>query len=231
MYAVDLLFAALPSAEPPEPPSRGVCCVTGEHCQTIPRKHAIKDSFTRHDLLRAPDSDRVGLAAWRIMTYTEPHPDPAKKRGLRPLQQSHWLCDGREIRYLNRQGVRALVVEGVDAVTWAGYVTTSYKKHGSLLAPVNTGSRQVWLWEVRAVDCSDRAKVAETWTRLRAAQDAGIHRPIIEALDIAPGYIPKVGVRIWLDFERWARPRMLSGIYQFLTYLLPSKEELQETQS
>jgi hypothetical protein len=49
---------------------------------------------------------------------------------------------------------------------------------------------------------------------------------LIERLDIAPGYMAKIGWRVWRDFEAWARPRMLSPLYQFLTYLLPSQEEL-----
>jgi hypothetical protein len=226
MTAIDLIAAALPPETPPESPAEGVCCVTGATCPTIARRHAILDSFTGLDLLRAPMSDRVGVAAWRVMTHSVTHHDPTKKRDLCPLRQSHWICDGRTVEYLDRQGVRKRVLNGVDAPQWAGYVTTSYKKHGSLLAPVNAGGRVVWLWETRLVDCSDRAAVADTWARLRAAQDAGIPRPLIEALDIAPGYMAKIGWRVWREFEAWARPRMLSPLYQFLTYLLPSQEEL-----
>lgn len=225
MIAIDLLAAALPHKEPPEEPQRGICCVSGTETQTIARKHAILPSFTSHDVLRAPLSARIGISAWRVLTNTEPNKDAAK-RDSRPLQQSHWVCDGKKIEYLDRQAVRQKVLVGPDMDIWAGYVTTSYKKHGSLFAPVNSAGRQVWLWETRVVDCSDREQLAETWRRLRNAQDAGIHRPIIEALDISPGYISKVGWRVWHDFEKWARPRWLSPLYQFLTYLLPSKEEL-----
>jgi hypothetical protein len=226
MHAVDLIAAALPPESLPEPPAEGVCCVTGATCMTIGRKHAIKPSFTNIDLLRAPDSDRAGVAAWRALTYSTPHPDPAKKRDLCPLRQSHWLCDGQTIKYLDRQGVRQRVLDGVGALQWCGYATTSYKKHGCLLAPVNVGGRAVWLWETRLVDCSDMDAVADTWSRLRAAQDAGIPRPLIERLDIAPGYMAKIGWRVWRDFEAWARPRMRSPLYEFMTYLLLSKEEL-----
>ena len=225
MIAVDLLARSLPYVDPPEIPERGICCVSGEETDTINRKHAILVSFTSIDILRAPGSDRVGIAAWRVMTHTSANKD-STKRDTRPLQQSHWICDGEKIEYLDRQGVRRYVIDGVPFGRWAGYATTSYKKHGSLLAPVNTGGRQSWLWEMRQVDCSDRGQVAETWRRLRNAQDAGIHRPIIESLDPSPGYIPKIGWSIWRDFESWARPRRLSSLYQFLTFLLPSKEEL-----
>jgi hypothetical protein len=213
MTAIDLIAAALPPESPPETPEEGVCCVTGATCATVHRKHVIKPSFTNLDLLRAPDSDRAGVAAWRVMNHT-------------PARQSLWLCDGTERQLLKRMDARALVLGGVDAAQWAGYVTTSYKKHGALRAPVNSGGRQVWLFEMRVVDCSARADVADAWARLRAAQDAGIPRPLIEHLDIAPGYMGKIGWRVWREFDTWARPRMHSPLYDFLTYLLPSQEEL-----
>jgi hypothetical protein len=171
-------------------------------------------------------SDRVGLAAWRVLTYTVVHTNPAKQRDLRPLQQSSWICDGEAVMPLDRQAVRRHVLDGVVAAQWAGYVTTSYKKHGVLRAPVNTGRRQVWLFELLLVDCSDRPAVASMWERLRVAQDAGIPRPLIESLDIAPAYMAKIGWRLWRDFEVWARPRYRSPLYLFLTYLLPSREEM-----
>ena len=226
MTAIDLIAAALPPETPPESPVEGICCVTGAKCMTVARKYAIQDSFTGRDLFRAPASGRVGIAAWRVLTYTVPHPDPAKKRDLCPLRQSHWLCDGLSVALMDRHRARVAVIDGVDVEHWAGYVTMSYKKHGALLAPVNSGGRQVWLWETRLVDCSDRSAVDLMWGRLRAAQDAGIPRPLIEKLDIAPVYMAKIGWRVWRDFETWARPRRLSPLYQFLTYLLPSIEDL-----
>lgn len=214
MIAIDLIAAALPQETPPEAPVEGVCCVTGATCPTINRKHAIKPSFTNLDLLRAPDSDRTGVAAWRALTY-------------KWERMSSWACNGETFERLDRKGVRGLVLSRDEiALPCAYYATTSYKKHGSLRAPANPPGRRVWLFETRLVDCSDMDAVADTWARLRAAQDAGIPRPLIEHLDITPGYMAKIGWRVWRDFEAWARPRMLSPLYQFLTYLLPSQEEL-----
>ncbi|MGH8019573.1 MAG: hypothetical protein ACREIA_15090, partial [Opitutaceae bacterium] len=193
MTTIDLIAAALPPESPPETPREGVCCVTGETGPTIARAHALKPSFTNLDLLRAPRSDRASVAAWRVLNHA-------------PVRQSLWLCDGRELRLLKRTDVRPLVLEGVPgAYPWAGYATTSYKKHGALRAPVNTGSSQRWLFEMRVVDCSDRAAVAATWARLRAAQQAGIPRPLIECLDVSPGHMARIGWRAWREFEAWAR--------------------------
>jgi hypothetical protein len=188
--------------------------VTGASCATISRKHVIKPSFTNLDLLRAPDSHRASVVAWRALTY-------------KWERMSSWACNGETFARLDRKGVREQVLTRDEiAMPCAYYATTSYKKHGALLAPANPPGRRVWLFETRLVDCSDMDAVEDTWARLRAAQDAGIPRPLIESLDIAPGYIGKVGWRVWCDFEAWARPRMRSPLYQFLTYLLPSMEEL-----
>lgn len=224
MTAIDLIARALPEIALPEEPQAGLCCVTGKRCQTVSRKFGIKPSFTNWSLLNAPDSERISVAAWRVLTHSVAV--EGKGRELRPLQQSSWICTGDALTLLDRQGVRKQVLEGVAASAWCAYATTSYKKHGCLLTPVNTGGRQVWVYETRLVDCSDRVAVGETWGRLRAAQDAGIPRPLIEYLDISPAYMAKIGWRLWRDFESWARPRVRSPLYQFLAYLLPSQEEM-----
>jgi hypothetical protein len=142
-------------------------------------------------------------------------------------RKSSWVCDGETFLKLDRKGVRSQVFAFRGGV-WSGYATTSYKKHGALLAPVNSGGTNRWLFEMRVVDCTDRAQVEDTWNRLRAAQDAGIARPLIECLDIDPSYMAKIGWRVWRDFHAWAVPRRNAPLYQFLTYLLPSQEELKE---
>ncbi len=213
MTAIDLIARALPAQSTPDDLQDGICCVTGQSTATVPRKLVIKSSFTNLDCLRAPLSDRAGLAAWRVLNYP-------------PARQSSWICDGVTFRKLTRVDVRGLVLSGVSAEAWAGYITTSHKKHGVLWTPVNQGNRQVWLFETLLVDCTDRVAVADHWQRLRAAQDAGVSRPLMESLEIYPGYIEKVGWRNWTAFERWARPRLQSPLYRLLVYLLPSKEEL-----
>lgn len=226
MLAVDLVCQALPQVDPPETPSHGICCVTGVPGPTIARKHGISSSFNNLDILRAPGSNRIGLPAWRAITYTAPN-DEGKKRDLAPLRQSHWVCDGLAITYLDRIGVRNLLLNDEPiAPVWAGYATTSYKKHGVLLAPVNAANRRVWLWETRLVDCSDMAALKETWQKLRAAQDAGIPRPLVGALDVSAGHMAKIGWRVWHEFYQWAFSRRNSALYQFLTFLLPSQDEL-----
>lgn len=139
MSAIELLYAALPQKDPPEAPQEGVCCVLGTRELTIARKHAIKPSFTNLDLLRAPDSARVSIRAWRVLTHAEPAKE-GKKRDTFPLMQSSWVVSDT-LQLLDRQSVRRCVIEGMRPPgDWAGYVTTSYKKHGALRAPAKSPS-------------------------------------------------------------------------------------------
>lgn len=226
MNAIELLFAALPTLDPPELPEDGVCCVLGTVEQSIHRKHGIKPTFTNLDLLRAPGSDRISVRAWRVLTHSEPAKE-GKKRDTFPLLQSSWVCDRDGLQLLGRIEVRDRVLGGVADCSdpWCGYVTTSYKKHGSLRAPVNTGGRRRWLFEQQVVDCTDRPDVAEHWSRLLTIRTAGVPRPVIESLDAGVPTMRKHGAA-WQEFERWARPRYHSALYRFLTYLLPGTEEL-----
>lgn len=229
MTAIELLYEALPAREPPEIPGEAICCVLGTREPTIDRRHAIKPSFTNLDVLRAPDSERVSVRAWRVLTHSKPAKE-GKKRDTFPLMQSAWMSSNRELILLNRHEIREIVVNGGDPFSgshsaWAGYVTTSYKKHGCLRAPVNTNGSQRWLFETEIVDCSDRAQVQDWWTRLREAREAGIPRSVIETLDISVPLFAKHRAH-WQAFEPWARLRYQSVLYRFLTYLLPSQEEL-----
>jgi hypothetical protein len=226
MSAVELLYRALPPRAPPEVPAESVCCVLGTREPCVDRKHAIKPSFTNLDLLRAPDSNRVSVRAWRVLTHSVPAAE-GKKRDTFPLMQSSWVA-GESLQLLDRQGVRRCVIEAMRPPgMWAGYVTTSYKKHGCLRAPVNANDSACWLFETDVVDCTDREKVAVWWERIRTVREAGIPRPVIETLDCSVHLMSK-HLRLWTDFEAWARERWRSPLYRFLTYLLPSQEEISD---
>lgn len=226
-HACHLVAAAVPEAMLPAlpcAPVEGLCAVTGVQGPCLPRSAVISDANCDAYLFAAPASPLVSVAvytAWNFGTTK-----PGAKRQSCPERQSCWWCDGREFRQLDKAAMRAIVLEGSPSTPWAMWVTTSYKKHGTIRTRVNRFGFGVIGFDERLVDCSRDWEVVEMWERLRAAQDAGIPRPLIEALDIAPGYMAKIGWRFWRDFERWARPLRLSPLYQFLTYLLPSQEEL-----
>lgn len=220
MHPCNLIHQALGAADPDYPAevaalerSAGLCCVTGADGPTVPRREILGKSFTDGALLAAPDSDRLGLAAAVAMRY-------------KWERMSSWICDGGTFRRLDRQGVRAAVLGPRPTRPWSAYATTSYKKHGSLRAAVNGPGRALWLFESRLVDCSDQAEVAAWWAILEAARRGGLPRPVIEYLEPGPKVLAAFGVRHWLAFEAWARPRQRSALYAFLCYLLPSEEEI-----
>lgn len=218
MHATRLIFDALPLAEReplPAVPAPGICCITGEAGDCVPRAELLGKSFTEQHLLKAPDSPLVGVPAWCALKY-------------RWERMGSWLCDGQTFARLDRLCVREHVIGGVRRERWGGYVTTSYKKHGAMKAPVNSGARQVWQFEMVQVDCSDRAKLAAWWDVLNRALREGIGRQSMEALDMPPAVMRKVGIAKWEAFRAWARDKHRSGLYALLCYLLPSQEELKK---
>jgi len=215
--------AALPKL--PATPRDSVCAVSGDVCACLPRKDVLGKSFTNTNLLTAPQSDFVGVDVYQAWYYGYKAQE-GKKRDKRPERMSSWFCDGETFQELNRVDVRDKVFLPKMPRMWAGYATTSYKKHGSLLAPVNTGDRRFWLFEERQVDCSDMGTVELWWDRLNTALRAGIGRSVLETLECPPFVMAKVGLPTWLDFEQWARDKYQSALYAFLCYLLPSQEEL-----
>jgi hypothetical protein len=127
---------------------------------------------------------------------------------------------------LDRIGVREIVIEEKYPAVWSGYVTTSYKKHGSLWARVNANGVRFWRFEALDVDCSDHGYLMRVWERLNEELRRGFSRPTLESLACPPFFLKKVGVDKWLELERWARPIAASPLYRFLCYLLPSQKEL-----
>lgn len=206
-------------------PTLGMCCITGDVGPCIPREHLIKrGTFCDQDKLAAPLSQSVSVEAWSAWRYGSRA--EGKKKDMRPECNQSWWCDGKEFRVLRRLDVRELVLGGSPSVPWAAWVTTSYKKHGSLRAVVNGGRRGTVAFDDALVDCSDGVKVAERWTRMDAAVRVGLGRKVIETLNCPAWVMGKVGLRTWMDFERWARRVQRTPLYSLLCYLLPSKEEI-----
>lgn len=217
MTAIELVAKALTKSVEAEPlpcdPADGVCCVTGIEGPAIPRKGLIGASFTDQEALKRPDSKSVSVDAYITLKH-------------KWQRMSSWYCDGERFQRLDRLGVRSLVINGVNAPIWAGYATTSYKKHGALRAAVGGGSKQIWRFEGINVDVSDRERVLEVWRTLNRFLLLGIGRPSLEAGRCAPVAVRIAGVAAAMEFEQWAGPIYRSSIYQFLCYLLPSQEEL-----
>lgn len=213
MHAFSLLAPTVPIEPLPVDPQQNICCITGMECACIPRKLGILESFTNQDMFYAPQSAWIGVDAYRVLRY-------------RPERASSWYCNGSTFQKLTRQDVRKLILCGEYDHRWAGYATTSYKKHGGLWATVNTRPRAVWRFESIDVDCSDHGRVDRMWSSMLEWISAGIGRRMMETLKCPPYWISRIGAATWMAFERWAAPIHLSPLYLFLCYLLPSKEEM-----
>lgn len=225
-----LIASALPPKLMPEPPCatiEGLCAVTGNIGPCLPRKLVILDTNTDGYLFVEPTSQLVHVdvyTSWAFGTLKE-----GAKKVTCPERQSCWWTDGREFkRLMKKTEMRPYVLEGSPTTPWAMWITTSYKKHGSVRTKANSSHRGVIGFDDLMVDVSNKTRVHEYWYKMRAAQNSGIQRPLIEKLDIKPAYMQKIGWKLWKDFEDWAKVRSRSPLYKLVCYLLPSMEEIQE---
>jgi hypothetical protein len=233
MHSTDLIAACLTADEKeplPEAAQSGVCCVSGATTDTIARKHLFGASFNDLNILVCPDSNRVGANVWYAFKFGEPSVNPEtgelNKRKKYKEMQTCWWTDGETFREMRKAQIRELVLRGTTSKHWAGWVTTSYKKHGSLRSPVNNTPFGIWGFDDLQVRANDKDKVLAIWFKLRSAQNNGIGRTGIESLNIPVGIMLKVGMTFCNEFLTWAQSRYQSPLYQFLVYLLPSQDEL-----
>jgi hypothetical protein len=219
MHAVNLIASALRSQAPPDAalpgnPAEAVCAVTGQIAPCYPRKGLLGSSFTNLDLLKAPDSAYISEDAWIALS-------------CKWERMSSWICDGESFRRLERRDIRDLALGDAYPDKWAAYATTSYKKHGSLWAPVNTGrAAAVWRFEGIYVDCTDQDRLVDWWNIMDSAIRTGIGRQSMDTLLPSHTTLSVAGIAAWMDFYNWARSKYLSPLYRFLLYLMPSQEEI-----
>jgi hypothetical protein len=230
MHTTDLLSAACPEEwkEPlPENPVDGICCLTGQQGPTIGRKRIFGPSFTEFEIFKVPESDRVGINVWyafRAGYFAE----KGKKRKKKPEAMACWWTDGDKWVETDKVKIRNFVFNGSGNQNWAGWVTTSYKKHGSTRTPVNCREFGVWAFDEVLVDCRNINKVINWYDKLRNAQNFGLNRTVIETLDIPVFVYNKIDQKKWIEFKKWAVSKRETSLYKFLCYLLPSHKELKE---
>lgn len=203
-----------------------VCCVSGEVKPCVPKKDLISSSFTDMQYFKAPTSAWIGTdvyAAWRYGTR-----EPGKKRDFVPTRNCCWYVDQNEFRIkLNKKDIRDIALKG-GAPPWACWVTTSYKKHGTMRARPNNFMHGIIAFDDLQVDCSDVARTKEIYDRLCGMQLKGFSRPILESLSCPPGVLKKNGFVEWNEFYSWAKPFYTSALYQFCCYILPTADEIKE---
>lgn len=226
MHPTNLLARHFRGLATISPTDIGICCVTGETTECVPRSDVIGRSFTDWNLLAAPDSEWIGTDVAIAWTYGERA--DGKKRDFCPERHACWYASETCFRKTNRADIREMVLHGAPDPLWAGWVTTSYKKHGSIRAVANSGAYGIWGFDDTRPDASDHRKTTEWWTRLRHYQDHKIGRKSLETGDAPPLVIRTIPLAIWMDFRKWVTDKLDDRLYRFLCYLLPSKEELKE---
>jgi len=220
LHPVDLIADNIEHIPIPVDPVRGICAVTGREDWCIPFKACFGNSFTNLNILPAPGSGLVGLNAFQAIKH-------------KPARMSSWIAMQDDFlrfgKSVDGDGWRSRILGYIltpPEVPWAAYITTSYKKHGVLLTPLNSGKKSIWIFEMLQVDCSDARKVQDYWQRLNVALRKGFSRTILESCRCPAFVMKKAGIAEWMQFERWATGKYQSPLYKFICYLLPSQEEL-----
>ena len=208
------------ASEIPEKPARGICCVTGRECETISRKWGIKPTFTRQDIFRAPDSDRIGVDAFLTLGYE-------------PERKACWIATEKEIR-LVRENIKAtfreiILNEQYPEGWWAIFITTTWKKHGAIVAPACQGKRRPFVaLDDEAIDVSRSDLLRGYFSRLCGAKKKGFSTQMLEdvVFNSASMKFGSFSIEEWLEFRDWANGKKCSPLYRLALYLLPSAEEL-----
>lgn len=225
MHAVNLIALNVPDVPAFGQIGQGVCCVTGERTACIRKEDLIGESFMDWDLLAAPSSPHVGIDAY--LAWSHGVIRPGKKVPFHLERHGCWFVSEWEWRQVTKVDVRKLVLEGAPDTPWAGWVTTGFRKHGSLRAPVNFKARGIWGFDELRPDCSEHGNALLWWNRLRYYQDAGLSRKTM-SICTAPSYVLKrIDPSILLDFIAWRWDKFRSPLFAFLLYLLPSQKELE----
>lgn len=228
MTIFDLIANSAKVPMPEGEAADGICCFTGRMCKTLPRKDVLDKTFNKHDFLRAPDSDRVGVNVLRALS-------------LKEERMSCWIAtpgkfyavgesNPRNPKDLTRAQARQMVIEGVPFDgPWAGYWTTSYKKHGAYVSPVNfSGKFGYWGFETMTVDCRDYVKVRELFDFLMGLKTAGMLEAEMRTLDFSRKTAEIFGMPRLVKIREILRPKANSPLFEFMLYLLLSAKEIKD---
>lgn len=229
MHAADLLADAFRKLDGGNMPDisgaeEGVCCITGETGPTLPRKDILGSSFTDLTGMMARESDRIGVNATIALRYTVPV--EGKKRPRWPEMMDSYWCDGDHFQILDRPAARKIILEGATSKNpWVAYINLTKKKHGMMRTPVNRGPFGRWAFAETIVDCRDFRLVRSWYERMEQALDDGIGRQSIQAGDMPPGLIKKIGLDVWAPFAEFAREKRNAPLWGLLVWLLPTMAE------
>jgi len=200
----------------PEKQYEDICTFTGEKALCVERKELIGKSFCNIDLLKAPRSKSVSVSAYIALKY-------------KWQRMSCWYVNGSSFAKIDRAAIKQKILNAEYDAQWCAFITTSYKKHGVIRTPVNSGDKAIWCLDETLVDCSDNAKVLSWHKRLLSAINSGIGRNVMLTLQPKPFILKMVGAQKWIEFEKWARPKYRSPLYKLMVYIMPTIAELKKT--
>lgn len=228
MTIFDLIANSAKIPMPEGETADGICCFTGLRCPTLPRKDVLDKTFNKHEFLLAPDSDRVGVNVVRALS-------------LKEERMSCWIATTRKFyavgestpknpKDLTRAQAREMVINGVDFDgPWSGYWTTSYKKHGAYVSPVNHSGRfGFWGFESMTVDCRDNRKVRDIFDFLMGLKVAGMMEVEMRTLDFSRKTCETFTIAQLLEVRRKLVPLAKDPLFEFLMYLLLSAKEIKD---
>lgn len=217
LHSIDLINRQIEHIELPCESTEQICSITGEMRQCIPIKYLFGSKFTNHDILKIK-SGFVSIEAYQALKW-------------KWERYSSWIVTENEIKLLGKshagENWRKEIINYIyqpPNCLWAGYITTSYKKHGALRTPVN-GNSNIWLFEMDIVNINI-SKFDEYYHTLLTMLKYGFGRPVLETLRCSAHIMKKCGFAEWFDFQVWALDKYKSPLYKFVCYLLPPQSEL-----
>jgi len=138
------------------------------------------------------------------------------------------LCSRGKFVRVDKNIIRDVLFNGFSDAPWSMFVTTTYKKHGALRCPVNTGSHGYIGFDEAVIDCRDRDYCVEVYEHVFAAFARGANRNDLESLRPSKWTLKALGIKGWQEYKTWAEDKVESPLYQFCVYLLPPRKELED---
>ena len=204
----------------------GTCCVTGRLDFTIPRAAVLDKSFNKHDFLKAPNSDQIGIRAWRTLQCK----DERMSCWVFYDGKLHTVGDTSKGKDLSRDQARQMTLgyTRLDA-PWCGYWSTSFHKHGAFCSPVNFSRWQnFWGFEDHPVDCSNFEMVQTIFNRMMELKVAGALEAEIKTLEFSAKTVAKLGIPTVEKYRRALASHYRSNVYALVLYLLYSAKEIKD---
>lgn len=198
-------------------PYEATCALTGETRQCVPIKDCVSSNFTEWDVLTDPETEMMCVEAYYALKF-------------RWERFSSWLCSRGKFVRVDKDIIRDVLFNGFADAPWSMFITTSYKKHGALRCPVNTGNHGYIGFDEAVIDCRDSDYCVEVYDHVFAAFARGANRNDLESLRPSKWTLKALGIKGWQEYKAWAEDKVESSLYRLCVYLLPPRKELEDAE-